>query len=189
MKTLKFTYNEAEICFSLDPLDKNVMVNATEMAKVFDKRIDVFLKAEHTKAFIEALKLQFEFPPYGGNSEAKQTGKSVQIIDARGHMGTYFDRRLALKFAAWLNPDFEVWIYSTIDEIMFGSYKQHWQAHARQEMAKAQMQHIKAEILENPTPESVASYFAHEKVYKEAKNAKTNAIRHQLKLFTSDYDD
>ena len=29
-------------------------------------------------------------------------------------------RVLAIKFAAWLDPDFEVWIYSTIEELMFG---------------------------------------------------------------------
>ena len=29
---------------------------------------------------------------------------------------------MALKFAAWLNPDFEIWVYSTIDNILFGSY-------------------------------------------------------------------
>lgn len=174
MKTLKFTYNEAEICFSVDPLDKNVMVNATEMAKVFDKRTGDYLANDSTKLFID---------------ELKRTLIGVQIIDDRGRNGIYFDRRLALDFAAWLDVKFRVWIFITLDDIIFGSYKQHWQAHARQEMAKARMQHIKAQILENPTPESVASYFEHEKVYKEAKNAKTNAIRHQLKLFTSDYDD
>ena len=31
-------------------------------------------------------------------------------------------RILALKFASWLNPDFEIWVYSTIDKILFGSY-------------------------------------------------------------------
>lgn len=33
-------------------------------------------------------------------------------------------RVLALKFAAWLNPDFELWVYATIDDILFGSYKE-----------------------------------------------------------------
>jgi len=26
---------------------------------------------------------------------------------------------VAIKFAAWLNPHFEVWVYKTIDEILF----------------------------------------------------------------------
>ena len=29
---------------------------------------------------------------------------------------------LAIKYAAWLNPDFELWVYTTIDNILFGSY-------------------------------------------------------------------
>ena len=29
---------------------------------------------------------------------------------------------LAIKFAAWLNPDFELWVYTTNDNILFGSY-------------------------------------------------------------------
>ncbi len=33
-------------------------------------------------------------------------------------------RVLALKFAAWLNPAFELWVYATIDDILFGSYKE-----------------------------------------------------------------
>lgn len=32
-------------------------------------------------------------------------------------------RVLALKFAAWLNPSFELWIYRTIEYLMFGSLK------------------------------------------------------------------
>ena len=31
-------------------------------------------------------------------------------------------RILALKFAAWLNPELELWVYETIDEILFGEY-------------------------------------------------------------------
>ena len=31
-------------------------------------------------------------------------------------------RILALKFAAWLNSDFELWVYSTIEQLMFGKY-------------------------------------------------------------------
>jgi hypothetical protein len=31
-------------------------------------------------------------------------------------------RVLALKFAAWLNPRFELWIYSTIDRLLFGRH-------------------------------------------------------------------
>ena len=32
-------------------------------------------------------------------------------------------RILALKFAAWLDPSFELWVYVTIDFILFGHYR------------------------------------------------------------------
>ncbi|GAB2994051.1 hypothetical protein GCM10027284_09060 [Cyclobacterium sediminis] len=76
MKVIKFIYEEKEVDF-LPSGNDSVMVNATQMANIFDKRIDFFLKADHTKKFIEALLLtpksnnkEALSPPYGGdNSE------------------------------------------------------------------------------------------------------------------------
>jgi len=89
MKILEFIYNEKSISFD-SVSDEIVMVNATEMAKAFEKRIDHFLKAEKTQEFIEALietlneekefplfgvnsgtKNEVEFPPNGVNSDVK----------------------------------------------------------------------------------------------------------------------
>ena len=95
--------------------ENGVMVNATEMAKAFDKRIDHFLKADHVKDFISVL----EFTPFGGNSAPL---KPEEIMKTRGVAGTYFHRILALKFAAWLSPEFEVWVYSTIEQLLFGKH-------------------------------------------------------------------
>jgi hypothetical protein len=170
MKTLEFIYQETQIHFLVNPTDANVMVNATEMAKLFDKKTKYFLKTEHAKAFIEI---------------AKRAPNGAQIIEDRGRNGIYFDRRLALKFAAWLSPEFEFWIYSKIEEITFGNYKKHWEAHARQEEAKQKMEIIKVQIIENPTSEMVIEYFERESQFKQAKNAKTKAIQNQLKLFGS----
>jgi len=166
MKTLEFIYQETAIHFLVNPTDANVMVNATEMAKLFDKKTKYFLKTEHAKAFIEI---------------AKRAPNGAQIIEDRGRNGIYFDRRLALKFAAWLSPEFEFWIYSKIEEITFGNYKKHWEAHARQEEAKQKMEIIKVQIIENPTSEMVIEYFERESQFKQAKNAKTKAIQNQLK--------
>lgn len=168
MKTLEFIYQETEIHFLVNPLDKNVMVNATEMAKLFGKETRVFLKTDHAKAFIEV---------------AKRAPNGAQIIDDRGRNGIYFNKRLALKFSAWLSPEFEYWIYSTIDEIVFGNYQKHWEAHAHQEQQKTLMENIKNKMLLNPTPEMVAQYFEYERGYNSAKAEKSKAIRNQLKLF------
>lgn len=109
-----FTYNNQQIDF--DVQTKNVMINATEMAKIFGKRVDHFIRSDHAKAFMSVL----EFTPYGVNS-APLTKQ--EMLQAKGQSGTWMHRILALKFAAWLDPAFEVWVYSTIDEILFGKYR------------------------------------------------------------------
>lgn len=179
MKILSFIYEESEIHFAVNPGDRNVMINATEMAKVFDKSVKIFLKKDHTKAFIETLKRG----PYGlllGPLE------DHEIIDFRGRNGMFFCRPLALKFAGWLDPAFEVWVYTTLDDVVFGNYRLHWEAHARQEQAKKQMEQLKREMLISPTAENVRAYFEAERTIQQAKKDKTKAIRQQLNLFDDD---
>src|SRR5690606_4999210 len=99
MKALEFIYQDTEIHFSLNPTDEDVMVNATEMAKHFGKRTEDFIKTKNTKDFIKVLEKKIIHTLIRG-----------QIIDNRGRNGIYFHRILALKFAAWLSPEFEVWV-------------------------------------------------------------------------------
>ncbi len=55
MKTKTFEFNGKTIDFEIN--DKNVMVNATQMAAVFGKNVKDFMKNETTKAFVnECLK-------------------------------------------------------------------------------------------------------------------------------------
>lgn len=179
MKTLEFLYQETAIHFLVNPLEKNVMVNATEMAKLFGKRLDVFLKAKHTQNFISFLqKENAELPPNGGSSVN-------EIITTNFKNGTYMNEVLALKFAAWLDVEFEVWVYKRIQEVIFGNYKKHWDAHARQEEAKIQMQQLKKELLTAPSTEIATAYFEQESLMKSATKAKTKAIRQQLRLFNN----
>lgn len=198
MKSLEFIYQDTQIHFALQN-EGHVMVNATEMAKAFNKETRVFLKTAHAKAFIDVLLstpndgyisvknsslLKNERAPNGARSENLIIPKgSNKIIDNRGHMGIYFERRLALKFAAWLSPEFEVWVFSTLDTILFGNYKKHWDAHIAQESAKQKMRDLKTEMLINPTADIVEQYFEAEQQLNEAKNTKSKAIRNQYKLF------
>ncbi|MDR1371256.1 MAG: KilA-N domain-containing protein, partial [Dysgonamonadaceae bacterium] len=46
------------------------------------------------------------------------------LIVSKQKSGTWMHEILALKFAAWLDPDFEVWVYLTIRDILFGAYKE-----------------------------------------------------------------
>jgi len=221
MKSLEFIYQETEIHFLLDK-EGDVMVNATEMAKAFNKRTRDFLRLDFAKSYIDVLTqfLEEEYNKENTRSDLrskplfptqKATKNSVSSADVRSKSGkttkksqkndqfssiviktegrdTFFHRLLAMKFAAWLEPKFELWIYKMMDDILFGHYKKHWYAHAAQEEARINMAKIKEEMLLNPTRKNVQAYFDSERNFKSAKNQKTAAIRSQLRLFKTESD-
>jgi len=59
-------------------------------------------------------------------------------------------RILALKFAAWLNPQFELWVYATIDEILFSHYKRLEESLKMSAKRQAEMDNLKDRLNENP---------------------------------------
>lgn len=142
MKATQFIYQDTEIHFALST-DKNVMVNATEMAKAFNKRIDFFLKSDHAKSFINELLIT----PFGGN---KNPLTMNQIIVSNKKAGTYMHRVLALKFAAWLDAKFELWVFTAIDEILFGDYLKHQEAVAATIKAENELKVLENVLLGNP---------------------------------------
>ncbi len=145
MKTEKltsFVYNQNEIEFTQG--GKNgIMVNATQMAKIFDKRLDVFLKTEPTKEFIKLL----ELTPLGGSSEPLTKD---EIIKTNNGVNTFMHRILALKFAAWLHPEFELWVYTTIDCILFDYYKRLEDSLKESAKRKNQIESIQEELNQDP---------------------------------------
>jgi len=109
---VKYNYGQDEIEFELTGR-KKVMVNATLMAKIYKKEVTHFLENDSTKKFISAcLKTR--------NSEFLGIKTREDLVYGKQKSGTWMHRVLALKFAAWLNPDFELWVYSTIDKILSG---------------------------------------------------------------------
>jgi len=114
METRIFNFEENDVTFVLSK-DNNVMVNATEMAKVYGKKVNEFLSNEITKNFIaECLK--------SGNSRFINISKEEDLYRSSQKAGTFMHRILAMKFAAWLNPRFELWVYSTIESLLFGKH-------------------------------------------------------------------
>jgi hypothetical protein len=168
----KFVFNNTEVDFQFDR-ESNVMVNATQMAKIFEKRVDVFLKSDHAKEFIKVL----EFTPFGGNSEPL---KMDEIIKTKGQSGTWMHRLLALKFAAWLDPKFEVWVYSTIDFILFDYYKRLEESLKESAKRKNRIDELKNTLLENP---DFAELEQLELTEKQASYARTKQNRNQLEMF------
>ncbi|EOA58965.1 MULTISPECIES: KilA-N domain-containing protein [Bacteroides] len=116
METKICIFKENPITFALDK-NNGMMVNATEMAKAFDRDLYQFTKSEDTKKFIEACQKPANAGLLGIVNES-------DLIISRQKSGTYMHRVLAIKFAAWLNPDFEIWVYSTIERILFGKHAQ-----------------------------------------------------------------
>lgn len=114
MENRIFNYENNNITFSLEK-NNGVMVNATEMAKCFGKLVKDFMGNEKTKEFIEVC-LRPE------NAERLGFREETDIVVSRQKTGTYMCRLLALKFAAWLSPEFEVWVFSTIEQILFGKH-------------------------------------------------------------------
>lgn len=109
-----FEFNGSQIEFDLTG---NVMVNATEMAKIFGTEPKDFLRIESTKSYIKAWLSSANLP----NSEVR---KETDLFRKNHRTGTWMHRAFAIKFAAWLDPNFEVWVYDTIDKIMFGTLRE-----------------------------------------------------------------
>lgn len=181
-----FIYNDQPIDF-LQGGNENVMVNATQMATIFGKRVDVFLKSDHAQAFIEALLLVPQKTE--GEKISTPNGGDIfkyskdEIIKGSKRGGTWMHRILALKFAAWLDPSFEVWVFETIDQIILGHYRDLKEATAEKLLAEKELKRKKADLL-SKIPE-LAEIFELELKISEAEKRKIKAMKDavsQLKL-------
>lgn len=106
-KSVVRTYEGNSISFFLG---RNVMVNATEMAKSFGKRAADWLSNANTKEFIKAL---------------AEVRKSVSVDLVRvikggdpQMQGTWMHEDVALEFARWLSPKFAIWCNDRIKELL-----------------------------------------------------------------------
>jgi hypothetical protein len=134
MKNEICLFNGNQVSFALDK-ENEMMVNATEMAKIFGRQINHFMDSDGTKNFIEACLYSRENGNIGGekneNSNFLRIEKEDDLYTSRQKSGTWMHRILALKFAAWLDPYFEVWVYSTIETLLFGRHVKREQSFER----------------------------------------------------------
>ena len=134
MKNEVCIFNGNQVSFVLDK-EHEMMVNATEMAKIFDKQVIAFLRNDDTKKFIsEALKSE--------NSHFLGVKSEEDLVMSKQKSGTWMHRVLALKFAAWLSPEFELWVYSTIESLLFGSYVKRAESHERTAQLQKEMEYL-----------------------------------------------
>lgn len=149
MNLLEFQFGNQVVEFDISGTD--VLVNATEMARIYGKVPYDFLKQEGTKRFIEELKASFLENRSDLKSE-RDAGNALlgdeNIVrtdrggDDRG--ATWMHRQLALKFAAWLDPKFEVWIFRTIDQLIY----EHTRRTTDELKEKAKLMDRKAELIQ-----------------------------------------
>nr|DAE55262.1 MAG TPA: KilA protein [Caudoviricetes sp.] len=101
-----FQYNENPVSFQMGV--ENRMVNATQMAKPFGKRVQHFLGTEQTKEFMNVL------------SQSRNLGFDKLVIVTKGgrSAGTWLHEDLAIVFAQWLSPEFYLWCNDRIKELL-----------------------------------------------------------------------
>ena len=103
----KFKYQGSEVLFDVMP--NEAYINATKIAKHFNKKPETYLKTESTREYIEALK------------SATVQNRDFVVIKRGGRpdeQGTWIHNSLAVDFARWLNPKFAVWCDMKIKEIL-----------------------------------------------------------------------
>lgn len=142
------------------------------MAKLFNKEPKDFLRLDGTKKFIETLinhlNIVADVPRY----------KRSDIIYSNNKAGTFMHRKLALKFAAWLDVKFELWVFDTIDNILFKNYNTHRQKSIellkkKEELKTLEMQ---ADKSDNVLAKNILTL---QKEVEKLKRDKTKAIKEQ----------
>lgn len=170
-------FNGTDVDFNFDKAS-NVMVNATQMAKIYGKLVKDFLRNDDTEKFIlECLKKE--------NSPYLNVISREDLVSSTQKTGTWMHRVLALKFAAWLNPAFELWVYKTIDFILFDYYKRLEESLKESAKRKNRMDELKTSLMENP---DFAELELLELTERQASYARTKQNRNQLDIFRNSDD-
>lgn len=162
MQTLIYQFKEKQIEFLLSG---DMMVNATEMASVYGKRVVDFTRLLETKNFIDAMKKRpigdfkgADFSPFIAGFADLDPEKVVKsengvpiLITIPGREGvTWMHRWLAIDFAMWLDLDFKIWIIEKIDHLLINfSNKQRELISEKQELLR-QKDLILKEQKDNP---------------------------------------
>lgn len=97
-----FSYNGSPISFDNG---ETRMVNATEMAKPFGKRVNDWFALTSTKEFMNVLET------------TRNNGSLVKTVEGRNG-GTWMHEDVALEFARWLSPAFSIWCNDRIKELI-----------------------------------------------------------------------
>lgn len=176
MHEATFRFGNSQITFQFD--DNNIMVNATEMARSFGKKVEPFTRNEDTKRFIEACI----------KSENSSFLKLEDVIISKQKTGTFMHRYLAIKFAAWLNPEFELWVIQTIDRILFSKYQKQEKSLKESAARKKRIKELEEEISQN-MPDSYEELQNLISIEKKESNWRGRQTKEQIEFFLEKMSD
>lgn len=106
MKNLQiFNYNDTPVSFQMG--DGELMINATEMAKPFGKKVHEYLRLPSTNEIIRAI----------AGKPLIAENQIVKTVRGGLNPGTWMHEDLAIDFAQWLSVDFRLWCNDRIKEL------------------------------------------------------------------------
>jgi hypothetical protein len=125
MAITSYTYNGNKIPFDING---DVILNATLMAKPYGKLVKDWLVLKQTQEYIKALIISREgnspngdyqiltdFTNIPGYTRTVQGGKPDE-------QGTWMHRKIAIRFAQWLNPNFAIWVDNKIEDLLLNGF-------------------------------------------------------------------
>lgn len=130
-KPLEYMYDGKVVEFLFA---EDIMVNATEMASIFNKRPIDFLNLESTKKWIKCLENTVIREKRSEESSLRNAGNAdfvgqirhrsedlvpILAVDKGGQLGgsTWMHHYLAIDFAMWLDMNFKLWVIKKIDKL------------------------------------------------------------------------
>lgn len=106
MENKVFNYNGTDITFVSD--ENGLMVNATQLAKMFNKRPNDYLSLPSTNQLIKAITRKYGIAD----------NQLVKIAQGGLTPGTWMHRLIVIDFCQWLDIDLKLWCTERIDELM-----------------------------------------------------------------------
>lgn len=198
-----------ELPVSFDPFlqEKECLVNATEMAKIFGKQVRNYLRNEKTQEFLKVLEIEFGNSKFAteksqnlevqeanslletekteaeneenlDENEFKFSDNILKVVHGGRNNGTWIHRFLAIDFAMWLDPYFNLWVIQTIDEILFGYARRRDLSFKRTLEIKERMKYLSEK--ENPTGEDFTEYLQLDTEQKQEKNNRTRITTERI---------
>lgn len=201
MTVITKNFDEKKIDFEPFLSKKEVMVNATQMGKVFKKKVDNFLRTEQTKEFIIALenkygskinasKFNFQVSymrldqsaneqDNGGISTIEISENILKVVHGGRNNGTWMHRLLALDFAAWLDAEFKLWVLEIIEEILFGYAREQESSYERTIELRDLCKNLAEK--ENKSGDDFVTYLDYQKELKDQSKKRQKSTKQKIK--------